>query len=321
MAAGLHISISAETIAHVGPLAVSNSMFTSVLVSSFIIIFAVIASRQLKQTGRPSGVQNFAEFVIEALAGLINSVTGSPAKTRRFFPFIATFFIWILLNNWFGLFPGVSTIGFIENAEETHATLLESSVTAEIPAVTVQAATADHAEPTGEEAHAESVTGEESEVELLQNEAAHTEDAAATEEHTEAPHEKFVPYLRPGTADLNTTLALALITVLAIQGMGVSYLGIGYFGKFFNFSSPIMFFVGILELISEFGRIISFAFRLFGNVFAGEVLLTVISFLVPIIAPMPFYGLEIFVGFIQALVFSLLSVVLYNMATASHDEH
>lgn len=321
MAAGLHISISAETIAHVGPLAISNSMFTSVLVSSFIIIFAILANRQLQRRGRPTGLQNFAEFVIEALAGLINGVTGSPAKTRRFFPFIATFFIWILLNNWFGLFPGVGTIGFIENATEKHATLLESTVTAEVPAVTVQAATTEHTEPTPEEVQVESTTGHETDVELLQNAAAHTSDTATTEEHTEVAHEKFVPYLRPGTADLNTTLALALITVIAIQGMGVSYLGIGYFGKFFNFSSPIMFFVGILELISEFGRIISFAFRLFGNVFAGEVLLTVISFLVPIIAPMPFYGLEIFVGFIQALVFSLLSVVLYNMATASHDEH
>ena len=82
-----------------------------------------------------------------------------------------------------------------------------------------------------------------------------------------------------------------------------------------------MTFVGFLELISEFAKIISFAFRLFGNIFAGEVLLVVISALLPIIAPMPFYGLELFVGFIQALVFAMLSLVFFNMATQSHDQH
>ena len=82
-----------------------------------------------------------------------------------------------------------------------------------------------------------------------------------------------------------------------------------------------MFFVGILELISEFAKIISFAFRLFGNIFAGEVLLVVMAFLFPVILPMPFYGLELFVGFIQALVFSMLTLVFFNMATISHEEH
>ncbi len=89
---------------------------------------------------------------------------------------------------------------------------------------------------------------------------------------------------------------------------------------FFNFSSPIFFFVGILELISEFSRVISFTFRLFGNIFAGEVLLTVIGFLAPFLAPIPFLGLEIFVGFIQALVFAMLTVTFLSMAT-SHDHH
>lgn len=82
-----------------------------------------------------------------------------------------------------------------------------------------------------------------------------------------------------------------------------------------------MFFVGILELVSEFSKVISFAFRLFGNIFAGEVLLVVIMSLVGVIVPMPFYGLEIFVGFVQALVFSMLTLVFFNMATLSHDEH
>jgi F-type H+-transporting ATPase subunit a len=79
--------------------------------------------------------------------------------------------------------------------------------------------------------------------------------------------------------------------------------------------------VGILEIVSEFSRIISFAFRLFGNVFAGEVLLVVMSALTKVVAPMPFYGMEIFVGFIQSLVFAMLSVVLMNMATIGHGEN
>ena len=82
-----------------------------------------------------------------------------------------------------------------------------------------------------------------------------------------------------------------------------------------------MFGVGLLEIVSEISRVISFAFRLFGNIFAGEVLLTVIAFLMPLIAPLPFLGLELFVGFIQALVFSMLTAVFLNMATVSHDSH
>ncbi|OGG26808.1 ATP synthase F0 subunit A [Candidatus Gottesmanbacteria bacterium RIFCSPLOWO2_01_FULL_39_12b] len=132
---------------------------------------------------------------------------------------------------------------------------------------------------------------------------------------------EFIPLFRGATADLNTTLALAIIAVLSIQYFGVRSLGGGYFKKFFNFSDPIMFGVGLLEIVSEISRVISFAFRLFGNIFAGEVLLTVIAFLMPLIAPLPFLGLELFVGFIQALVFSMLTAVFLNMATVSHDSH
>lgn len=138
---------------------------------------------------------------------------------------------------------------------------------------------------------------------------------------TETAKLKFVPYLRGATADLNTTLAIAITAVIAIQYYGIKSLGLTYFKKFINLSNPIMFGVGLLEIISEFSRIISFAFRLFGNIFAGEVLLTVIAFLMPLIAPLPFIGLELFVGFIQALVFSMLTAVFLSMATVSHEGH
>jgi F-type H+-transporting ATPase subunit a len=130
----------------------------------------------------------------------------------------------------------------------------------------------------------------------------------------------FVPILRGATADLNTTLALALISVGAIQFYGISRNKLVYFKRFFNFDSPIYFFTGILELISEFAKIISFSFRLFGNVFAGEVLLAVISSLVPVVASLPFFGLEIFVGLIQALVFAMLTLVFIQMGTVIHGK-
>lgn len=124
------------------------------------------------------------------------------------------------------------------------------------------------------------------------------------------------PLLRANTADLNTTLALGLISVASIQIFGVASLGLkSYLGKFFNFSSPIAFFVGILEIVSELSRVLSFAFRLFGNIFAGEVLLSVVAFLIPVLVSFPFLLLETFVGIIQAVVFAMLSAVLINMAT------
>lgn len=133
-------------------------------------------------------------------------------------------------------------------------------------------------------------------------------------------HEVFVPLLRGATADLNMTLALALVSFFSIQFFGFSHSKLGYLKKFINFKSPIDFFTGILELISEFAKIISFSFRLFGNVFAGEVLLSVVVFLVPVVVPLPFLGLEIFVGFIQALVFAMLTLVFINSAVSHGEE-
>jgi F-type H+-transporting ATPase subunit a len=138
-------------------------------------------------------------------------------------------------------------------------------------------------------------------------------------EMVEEGHKVFVPLFRSGTADLNTTLALAIIAMLIIQFSGLKTLGLNYLKKFINLSSPIMFFVGILELVSEFSKVISFSFRLFGNIFAGEVLLTVIAFLMPVFAPLPFLGLELFVGFIQALVFSMLTAVFLSLATVKSE--
>lgn len=130
-------------------------------------------------------------------------------------------------------------------------------------------------------------------------------------------------FIRSPSADLNMTLALAFFAVITAQVMGIRALGLShYVGKFLV--SPLKkpygigTFVGILEIISEFAKIISFSFRLFGNVFAGEVLLIVILALVHYAVPVPFLMLEVFVGFIQALVFSMLTVVFFKMATDAH---
>lgn len=135
-------------------------------------------------------------------------------------------------------------------------------------------------------------------------------------------HSVLVSFLRSANSDLNTTLALAIISVVATQVFGVAALGfLTYTKKFLNFSSPIALFIGLLEIISETAKVISFSFRLFGNVFAGEILLTVIMTIIPFIAPVPFFALELFVGFIQALVFAMLTVVFMNGAVTAHTEH
>ena len=139
----------------------------------------------------------------------------------------------------------------------------------------------------------------------------------------------MVPFLRSAATDLNMTLALALVSVFLTQYFGIKALGFRYFSKFIAidfskgaFEGFINLFVGILELISEFAKIISFTFRLFGNVFAGEVLLGVMAFLIPYLVSLPFYGLELFVGFIQALVFMMLTLVFFSLSTIGHGaEH
>ncbi|MEX0933540.1 MAG: FoF1 ATP synthase subunit a [Candidatus Paceibacterota bacterium] len=129
----------------------------------------------------------------------------------------------------------------------------------------------------------------------------------------------FVPILRTVFSDLNMTIMIALISVVLSHVIGIRRLGRGHIGKYFSFKTPITFFVGLLELVGEFAKIVSFSFRLFGNIFAGEVLLVVIAFLIPVIIPIPFMGLELFVGLIQALIFATLTMVFFTVAEESHE--
>lgn len=242
----MHISISAETLFHFLGFPITNSLIATWVTILILTTLAILVNLGIKLS--PNSFQNFVEGIIEILLDLVTQVAGK--KGRRFFPLVATFFLFILTANWLGLLPGFGSLGFYKLEEGTKV---------------------------------------------------------------------FIPLFRGATADLNTTLALALISVGAIQYFGLSTLRLPYLRRFFNFKSPIDAFVGILELISDFAKIISFAFRLFGNIFAGEVLLVVMSFLIPVLAPLPFYGLELFVGFIQALVFAMLTLVFLNVATVEHE--
>lgn len=126
---------------------------------------------------------------------------------------------------------------------------------------------------------------------------------------------KLTGFLHPANTDLNVTLAISLIAFLAIEILGVSMLGaLTYAKKFFNFKSPLAFMVGIIELFSEFARLISFAFRLFGNIFAGKTLILVAIFFLPYIVPVPLLAFEVFVGFIQAFIFAILTLFFIKLA-------
>lgn len=132
---------------------------------------------------------------------------------------------------------------------------------------------------------------------------------------------ELIPFFYPGATDLNMTLALALIAFFAIEIAGITTLGaIKYARKFINFSSPLAFMVGVIEFISELVRLISFSFRLFGNIFAGKVLVLVIMLFVPFILPVPFLAFETFVGFIQAAIFAMLTLFFTKIAIELHEE-
>ena len=138
----------------------------------------------------------------------------------------------------------------------------------------------------------------------------------------------FVPLFRPVNTDLNVTLTLAIIAVMSIEVSGILIVGVGkYAGKFFNFSSVLGFVVGIIEFVSEMSRFISFSFRLFGNIFAGEVLLAVASYFMPYVLPVPLMLFETFVGIVQAGVFAMLTLFFIKLAivephgsTSSHAQ-
>lgn len=289
--ASLHISVAAETLTKVSGISITNSLLTTWLVMIFVIALAFIIGRRVKAV--PGLLQNLAELMIGGLYDLFSGIVGED-KIKTLAPLLLTFFIFILFANWSGLIPGLAAVGL--NAK---------------PAATEVHASEEVAPAQKQDDAASSEAGTTTAVEEAKSEVSETHEEEA----------EFLPLFRGPTADLSTTLALALISVGAMVFYGIKFLGLSFFKRYLNFTNPIMVFVGILEFVSDISKILSFAFRLFGNIFAGEVLLTVIGFLVPVIAPIPFLGLELFVGVIQALVFSLLTAAFISMAATSHGDH
>lgn len=305
----VHVEIAAETLFEIGPVAVTNSMITMFMVmAAILIVFTLIARKAQAVPGRGQGV---IELIIEFLLGLVEGTAGRRVG-RRIFPLIAGIFIFILFANFSGLLPGIGTIVLVEDEEEVH---LEETVGEEA------------VDPEGGEIADPSVS-EVADVEVEEDEAEHTTGvvAATTEEEGEVEHGPArTPIFRPPTADLNMTLAMSLLTFVVVQVAGISAHGV--VGRIKHMADPPFLFP--IEVISEFSRIISLAARLFGNVFAGEVLLGVMYALanaikiavIPVAFPVVFLGLEVLFGTIQALVFALLTLIYIALAAAGHDDH
>ncbi len=279
---------------------ITNTQIATVLADIVILLLFGLGLRRLRKNPDdlvPRGRwQNLLEMLIEGLYGVAEGVLGR--KARKVFWLGATIFIFILVANWMELLPGFDSIGIIEPAHEG-VTGNEKGAFLGIPAL----------------------------VGPLPEGDGHDDEHGA--------HGYVLrPFLRAANTDLNTTLALALIAVVLIQFYSIRELGgMGYAGRFvqtkrigqLNPIGGIDFFVGMLEAVAEFVKIISFSFRLFGNIFAGQVLLFVIGFLFPFVVMIVLgvWGLEIFVGMIQAFVFMLLTFVFLAIAMTHHgdDEH
>ncbi|MDQ6660879.1 MAG: F0F1 ATP synthase subunit A [Chloroflexota bacterium] len=270
------LKLAPDVIFYIGPMPVTNTLLCTWLTA--IVLFAIFYFGARKRALIPGRFQSTVEYLVEFMLGLVDSVMGSREKGKKFFPLVATFFLFILFANLLDIFPGVDTIGQIDTAR-------------------IQA---DHAQGT--------VIGGFLLFGGLSN--------------------KIIPWIRPATSDINLTLSMALISVIVTQIFGFIALGPGvHIGKYLNFRALftggfggfIQFFVGIVEIISELARIISFSFRLFGNIFAGSAVLAVFAFLLPFAADIIFIPFELFVAFVQALVFALLTLVFMQIATSSHE--
>ena len=334
------IKIKPETLFEASGVSFTNTLITSWIVVGLIVLLVFLATRRWEMV--PRGVQNLVEAVIEAFYGLVVKVAGEK-NGRRFFPVVATLFFFILFANWFSLMPLFHVVGLAK--EEIPVS--ESQVAAE-------------GEVASKEVHAETqgaffvldrfdagpipvAWATPSSPSSLQGQTVERDSPEVVEEVKGAQAEgKFVgeilPFLRGINTDLNTTLALAIVSAIAVQYWAISSLGVGsYITKFLNFGGffrglrrlsfakifqgAIDAFVGILELISELVRLVSFTFRLFGNMFAGEVVILMFTFLAPLVLTVVMYGLEVFVGIIQAFIFALLTLVFGVMAVAHGEAH
>jgi F-type H+-transporting ATPase subunit a len=289
----LHISAAAEPLLCIGGalddsgelcksgLPFTNAVLMTGLVDLLLIAVAFGVGQRLQAV--PRGFQNIIEFLIEFFYDFARGV--DKKNVGKFFALPMTILFFFLFGNMLALVPGVGSIGTCR---------AEAAVAESAPATTTAAAAVQP------EAPAEPL--------LVQRFPGYC-----------GKGNVFIPWLRAPAADLNVTFAFALVAVFMVEFWGFQALGIGYVWKFIIVDQgPIMFFVGLLELFSEIMRIVAFAFRIFGNIFGGEVVLAVMTFLFAYLLPVPFYGLELFVAFIQAVIFAVLTVVFAGLAVQSH---
>lgn len=279
--------LAAEKMFQIGGLPITNSYINSTIAIVIFIALAFAIRGAMKKyyaaNKVPKGLLNFFEGLLEFLLKNMDAVTKDRKKTLKFLPIVGTLFLFILVSNWMGLLPGTGSIGIYQ---------------------------------------------------------------------LHGGHVELIPLFRPANTDLNMTIAMAVLAVAASHILGVLTIGFfKYANKFIKLGdlyeaaktlNPIKmltafveFFVGLLESISEFAKVMSLSLRLFGNIFAGEVLLTVMAGLltgiinnipvagsIPLILALPFLGLELMVGAIQAVVFSILTLVYLTMAAEEpHGEH
>ena len=264
-----HPELPAETVFHIFGFPIANSVIAAWLTIIVLVGFSYLVTRRMKLI--PARLHTVFEFAFGSLLKFCQNIAREK-NGRKFFPVVATIFLFVAFNAWLGLIPGFGSITIIG--------------------------------PEGETVH----------------------------------------LLRPANTDINMPLALAVMSFISVQYFGMKSLGgFRYLGKFFNvrgvlkglgqlargrllsglsglFTGVIEVFIGFLESLSQFVRIISFTFRLFGNMTAGEILLLVAAFLIPWVFALPFYGLELLVGFVQALIFGGLTLIFLTVAVTHHGE-
>jgi F-type H+-transporting ATPase subunit a len=291
------ISVAAEklvedplfTLPILGPFYLVNTLPSLALTILLLLIIAFFTNRSLTKSQRsdlvPRGIGNLMESFYELLYNLTEGSAGAK-WAPVIFPWFATIMTYVLFANLLKLMPGFESIGVLH--------------------------------PAAGEGHATQFLGNFLGFEWANLLPQKVEDGGYI----------LAPFLRGISVDLNFTVSLALIAVVAVQAVGFRALGLGYLKKFFNFGNTfkvpffgvIDIFVGLLELVSEFSKILSFAFRLFGNMFAGIVLVAVVSALLGKVSIVPamIFMFELFVGVIQAFVFGILTMVFMVQVTAGH---
>lgn len=245
---GISVHLDPYVIGQLGGLPITATLMTSWLSMLILIGFALYFRGTIKMI--PGKLQGMVELIIGGLYDFTVDTLENKEVARKYFPILMTIFLFLLVMNWTGLLPGVTSVGFWHDGH-------------------------------------------------------------------------LIPLFYPPATDLNIAIAFAFIAMIVIEFAGITALGFMKYGsKFITFAGHSLgerilnFFVGLIELISELGRLVSFSFRLFGNIFAGKTLLTVALFFVPFLLPVPILVYEVFVGFIQAGVFMFLTLIFLKLAIA-----